>query len=388
MNKPASVPVFFDPADSVCRRRIATVTRSKSVRVVDPIQSYLDELYAIRNPQSIRTGVSIKDRAAFRRALIPDGDESRYGMWVYFPWNKTLVHVLPEAEHTELRTARNRNLITPVEQQRWYQSSVGVAGLSVGNAVVSAIVQTGGGKYLRLADCDEVSTSNINRIRAGISDVGTNKLDLAARYVFEVNPYASIIAYNEGITEQNIERFLCDPKPLSVVIDEMDTLHLKILLRKIARRHRIPVVMAADNGDGAVIDVERFDKEPDRPLLHGVFSERELDAISPTISRMDAAKIISTWVGVSNTAMRMKESLMEIGRSLYTWPQLGTAAFLSGTIVSYVARRIVLGETLPSGKTVISLDQLFDPTYEDPVNVKRREAVTRAYLHAIGVTTI
>ena len=167
--------------------------------------------------------------------------------------------------------------------------------------------------------------------------------------------------------------------PLSLVIDEMDDLYLKIQLRISARKHGIPVIMAADNGDGTVVDIERFDLDPHRPLMHGDIPETELLSIPREVPRAQAAKIISAWVGSENIAPRMMSSLMELGKTLYTWPQLGTAASLSGALLSYVARAILTGLPIGQGKFVISPEKLFDPTWDSPASVTKRKATLSAF---------
>src|SRR5258708_11970966 len=56
---------------------------------------------------------------------------------------------------------------------------------------------------------------------------------------------------------KNIKQFFTG---LDIVIDELDNLAVKFLIREQAKNHRIAVVMAADNGDNSVVDVERYDR--------------------------------------------------------------------------------------------------------------------------------
>jgi hypothetical protein len=138
----------------------------------------------------------------------------------------------------------------------------------------------------------------------------------------------------------------------------MDSLYLKIRVRILARKLKIPVVMATDNGDGILIDIERFDLEPHRPIFHGEIPEKDLLRIPENISRKDAAKVIVGLVGPKNVAVTMKASLKELGKTLYTWPQLGTAAILAGCTATYVARKIICGERIKQGKQIISFDDI------------------------------
>lgn len=377
-------PQFLDVHQPSDYDRWKTIRRSKHAHIRDDVNGQIRELYAIRHPQSIHAGIRDEEVQKFALGLFSGDTARRFGSWVWYPWSLTLVHVLPEPLYTELRTARNRNLITQKEQERYYHSTVGVAGLSVGNAVVSTILHTGGAKTLRIADNDILSGSNMNRIKAGLDSIGLSKTVICCREIYTVNPYADLTVYEEGITMKNLAAFLTKPAPLSVVVDEMDNLYLKIQLRMLARAHKIPVVMAADNGDGIVVDIERFDLDPKRPLLHGDIPERDLMAIKPDISRVEAARIISRWVGPSYIAERMKSSLREIGSTLYTWPQLGNAAFLAGAVMAYVVRRIVLRDSVRQGKIVVSPDEWFVPGYQSVRSRGLRQKKTREFMKFIA----
>lgn len=386
-NTSSYIPHVLYPSRNRDVLTIQTHKKRKTTTIVDTIHDQLIELYAIRHPESIVTGYTSKQVTQFIGELIKEsGSISAFGTWVWYPWISTLIHFLPEELHTELRTSRNRNLITQKEQDRFYDAHVGVAGLSVGNSVVASLVHTGGAKYLRIADGDSVSGSNTNRIRVGFHMMGIPKYSVVAREVNLVNPYSKIIVYKTGLTKQNIERFLIYPKPLDLVIDEMDNLYLKIQLRILARKHRIPVIMAADNGDGVVVDIERFDLHPSLPLMHGQIPETELMAISPSTPRLAAARIISRWVTPENIADRMKESLLELGKSLYTWPQLGNAAFMAGSVLSYVSRKILTGSPVREGKIVMSPDELFVPDYISVASKRERQQKTNVFKKAIGLS--
>jgi molybdopterin/thiamine biosynthesis adenylyltransferase len=337
--------------------------------VVDEIAQQLEEIYYIRHPQTMLGNANPVDVKKYTSELIDNINVNEFGIWVYYPWNNHIVHFLPEDLHTELRTSRNRNLITVNEQSKYYQSSVGVAGLSIGNSVVGTLLHTGGSKYMRLADFDTLSASNTNRIRTSFINLGVKKTTIAAQEIYEVNPYAQLKLYSGGINNENLESFLNNPRKLDVLIEEMDNIYLKIQIRLLARQNRIPVVMATDNGDNIILDIERYDLDQNYPLLHGDISEKELLLIKPNTPKPITAKIITRWVHPENVAFRMQKSLLELGKTLYTWPQLGTAAFLSGCAVSYAVRSIIVGEHLESGKYKISLDQGIGSSFENDKNI-------------------
>lgn len=356
---------------------ISQLRISQSLQVVDEINDQLNELFFIRNPRKNANNTSQIEIEQFINNLTSKTPVHFFGYWVYFPWKNVLAHYLPEEIHFEIRTARNRNLITFKEQIKYYNSHVGIAGLSVGNSAVGTILHTGGAKYMRLADHDTLANSNLNRIRTSYTNIGLKKTEIAAQEIYEINPYAKLDLYSDGLQMQTLEKFLITPKPLDVLIEEMDNIYLKIQIRLLARKHKIPVIMAADNGDNVVLDIERFDIDSNQPLFHGDVSEDELLSIKPDVSKFEAAKMISRWVHIENVAVKMQGSLMELGKTLYSWPQLGNAAFLAGCVLAYSAKRIILGEEIQSGKYMISIDALLDPNFHTSKERQKRQESTK-----------
>jgi hypothetical protein len=148
----------------------------------------------------------------------------------------------------------------------------------------------------------------------------------------------------------------------------MDDLRMKILLREAAKQARLPVVMAADDGDGALLDIERYDLEPDTAVFMGQVPDDVLERIKAgDIPRAELGKMIGQYfVGMENIPARMFASLAEVGKSLPSWPQLGGAATLAGVSLAYAIRRIILGEPLKDGRTLISLEEKLDASFGSP----------------------
>jgi hypothetical protein len=329
--------------------------------VVDRYPELLEELFLLRNPKHRYDKNYAPALQAFRAEHAQGQDEPLAGQWFYYSWSNTVVHVLPDQLHQELRTGRNRNLITRDEQSTYYQGTVAVLGLSVGSHVATTIAMTGGAKHLRLADPDSISGDNLNRIRAGYPAVGTKKAVLVARQIFEMNPYADLRLYPDGLSEENLEAVL---DGVDVVVEEMDNPFFKLKVREAAKARGIPVVMGTDNGDGIITDVERFDLEAARPILHGKLGP-VTSAAMKAMSPRDLPKVAARIAGADIAVPRMLESVTQVGQTLYSWPQLGTAANLCGTVVAYLVRRILLKDPLiRSGRYQVSLDAIFEAGYK------------------------
>jgi len=345
--------------------------KTLGIKVVDFFEDQLEELFLIRNPRLKFHPEEAKQQFA--------KSKKGQGKWVYFPWNNTLVHILAEQEFYELRVSRNHNLITKVEQEIFRNFKIGIAGLSVGNSAALCLALEGT-EYMRLADFDELSLSNLNRIRGSITQLGLNKASMTARQIYELNPYAKLDLFRKGIkNEKLLKKFIADPPRVDLLIDETDDVIIKIQLRLLARRLRIPVLSAADNGDNTIVDIERFDLEPKRELFHGLLGKIELRKFE-RMSFRDKIKPINDMVGIEYVTSRMKQSLLQVGSTLYAWPQLGGAAMLSGAAIAFLVKNIAFGEKLESGKYDVSLDRIFNKSYDSTKSRQRRKTETKEFL--------
>ena len=241
------------------------LNREAGARLLSSIRGQLEELVECRDPR-LKNDEAQRDR---RVAAHLDGRPiEEYGCWVYYPWSHRLVQVLPEAEFREVRASRNRYKITVEEQARLRSFTIGVVGLSVGQAVAMAMALEGCAGAYRLADFDRLALSNLNRLACGIADLGLNKAILSARRSAEVDPFLDIRVLADGVTEGSVDAFLTAGGRLDLLVEECDDLFMKVYLRERARVHRIPVLM--ETNDRGMLDLERFDLEPDRELFHGL----------------------------------------------------------------------------------------------------------------------
>jgi molybdopterin/thiamine biosynthesis adenylyltransferase len=287
--------------------------------------------------------------------LAPDsgllGERTR---WAYYPWRRAVVAVLGPRGFRALRLDRNRNNITTQEQDRLNSLTIGVAGLSVGHVIAHTLALQGLCGGLRLADFDHLELSNLNRVPATLFDLGLNKAHVAARRIAELDPYLAVDVFDAGVTADTIDAFL---DGLDIVVEECDSLDMKLGLRMAARDRRIPVLMATS--DRGRVDVERFDQEPERPILHGLLGDLDIELLPgmssrekiPHMLRYDEAELVSP---------RAAASLIEIDRSLSTWPQLASDVIVGASALAEAVRRIGLGENVRSGRCRIDIGRELD----------------------------
>ncbi len=374
-------PVIFDLRDESAAASVQELAVTGAIqRVVDDYEEQMRELFQINNPTLVYApGFADK----FRTWLNQDVKESPalHGKWVFYPWIHTLVHVLDDELYQRVRTARNRNLITEDEQKKYYNATVGIGGLSVGNSVALALVLQGGARNIRLADFDNLALSNLNRIRSGVDALGIPEVKMTARQIYLLDPYAHVEIFEDGITDENIDSFF---DGLDIVIDELDTIPVKLRIRQEAKKRSIPVLMGADNGDNAVIDIDRYDTDSDLEYFHGRLGNVTVDDLKG-MDKFAIGRTITKMLGAENITERMQQSLLEMGKTIVSWPQLGGAAILNGIGVAYCARKILIDEDLESDRAVLSLDEKLLPEHLSPGEIARRADLSKKFAEMFGL---
>ncbi|WP_307830777.1 Rv1355c family protein [Rhodococcus sp. KRD162] len=340
-------PVIFDETDTTQRCALEELRRDTSL-------TFLDERETQRN--------GLRD-------LLPSPEQSlldETDRWIYFPWRKTVVAVLGPRSFRHLRLDRNRNKITLDEQNDLGDLTIGIIGLSVGHAIAHTLALEGICGTLRLADFDEIELSNLNRIPASILDLGVNKAIVAARRIAEIDPYLRVEVVEEGLTENTVAEFF---DGLDLLVEECDSLDVKVLAREEARSRRIPVLM--ETSDRGLLDVERFDLEPDRPVFHGVLGEIDFSSLRGLGTR-EKIPIVLDQLDAALLSARMAASMVEVGETIETWPQLGGDVQLGGATIAAAVRRLGTGAHLPSGRIRIDLDTHLD-ALATPAPTRRTE---------------
>lgn len=330
----------------------ALMAAHPEIKILDLYALQKKELFKIRNPGKPLASADL-DRLYndWSQDKIPVNE----GVWVYYPWLNKLIHILSKDEFIELRTNRNHYKISPEEQQYLSKRSIGIIGLSVGHAVAVCMATERICGKLKLADFDEIELSNLNRIKTGLQNIGINKCISTAREIAELDPFLELECYTSGITEDNLEAFLLDGAKLDILVDECDGLDIKIQCRQAAKKHRIPVVM--ETSDKGMLDVERYDLEADRPILHGLLNGVPLENLR-NLTNEQKIPLILKIADVNKGSLRGKVSMLEVGQSISTWPQLASAVTLGGGVVTDTCRRILLDQYNESGRYYIDLETL------------------------------
>lgn len=346
-------PRIFDPGIRAHREVLTRLMEQPEITRIDSFIAQLDDLLTSRYPSLDRARCE-----RVRQDALGDAPASHQGRWIHYPWWNGLVHTLAPEQFREARLARNRGKITAGEQARLAGRMVGIAGLSVGRQIARTLAMEGVCTGFRLADGDVLSMSNLNRLPAGIADLGVPKVVLAARELFALDPFLDIEIFPDGLGAADLDPFLRGTsRPLDLVVEECDDFAIKIRLRERARALGIPVLM--ETSERGTLDVERFDVEPDRPLLHGL-----LDGVRPEDARDPVAILALVERLLPHMRPRTREAVQQVGQTLRSWPQLASEVALGAATVTTAARRILLGEPMASGRYVVDIDAELDSASE------------------------
>lgn len=307
--------------------------------------------FSLKNPadalyvrQLIDGGVTVVDPAWSETSTEAAAQE---GKWFYYPWNNSLVHFPDEQQHRSLVHTRDRQLVTEEEQTVLYDKEALYAGMSVGSHVFEHMVRAGVGGSHVLADFDTVSLSNLNRVRVGMAQVGERKVDAFAKKASELDPYLQLTLLQNGVTEESLAGLSKVP---DIIFDEVDDFSAKALLRMYAKENGVPLIMATDVGYKSIVDIERHDLQDVQPF-NGRLSQRTIEAmLRDELTPAERMKITTRLIGLSNASFRLLQSVSD--PSLEGFPQLDVTASQGGALATIVARDILLGRDVSSGRHV------------------------------------
>ena len=103
------------------------------------------------------------------------------------------------------------------------------------------------------------------------------------------------------------------------------------------------------------------------------------------LDKFGIGKMITKHVGPENVTERMQQSLLQMGKTIVSWPQLGSAALLNGSAVAYCVRKILNGQPLEQNRALISLDEKLVPGYNAPRMRAHRTKIANNFKKIFGL---
>jgi hypothetical protein len=332
------------------------LNKYKGYKVYDLFEDLYVQYTVIKNPRYFNVAADRKEKLIqkIKKKLQKDRIFS-YGSWVVLPSRSEIYHLLNQNDYLDFRTIRNRNLITYDEQKTLYNKKILFIGMSVGSQVLLTFVRMGIGNRLVLVDADNVEIHNMNRTNFFIQDIGNKKVEVMQSQVNSIDPYIDVDAVGEYVNDSNLKKLLED---VDLVVDSFDDFAMKIKLRKVAKRLKIPVLSGFDISRGAMVIAERYDTEKNLDLkfyLNG-YTEEEILSVKQKGLR-EKTNVFIQIIGKKYHDKRMLDSVYEVGKKLTGYPQLSVATSLASSMWTVSAIDILLGKVRKSLRAYINLEE-------------------------------
>jgi len=314
--------------------------------------------------------------------------EPDYGTYVIDHARGDLYLVAPERWHRLALVTSNSKLLTdPAGRLTWAEirqklegAVVGFVGMSVGGNLLEGWLREARPRRVKIADPDWVELTNFNRgermsLRHAVAPRSarfdpTNPYDVPrvskAEYIaYEqqlVDPYLDVDVYKEGINRENLDRFFDggDGEPaIDLLVEEMDNLDLKILVRHAARARGIDVVMLSDFGHQAHLWWNPFHERADAPIGYGADDATLMAALAAakTGDRTKVFEFVAALCGADFAGDQFGAWMRGEGEQpTGSLPQSGATAMASGAIGGKEIALRILGHRVPgTGRVVYDL---------------------------------
>ena len=314
--------------------------------------------------------------------------EPDYGTYVIDHARGDLYLVVPERWHRLALVTSNSKLLTdPAGRLTWAEirhklegAVVGFVGMSVGGNLLEGWLREARPRRVKIADPDWVELTNFNRgermsLRHAVAPRSarfdpTNPYDVPrvskAEYIaYEqqlVDPYLDVYVYKEGVNRENLDRFFDGGEgepPIDMLVEEMDNLDLKILVRHAARERGIDVVMLSDFGHQAHLLWNPFRERADAPIGYGADDATLMAALAgaKTGDRAKVFEFVAALCGADFAGDQFGAWMRGEGEQpTGSLPQSGATAMASGAIGGKEIALRILGHRVPdTGRVVYDL---------------------------------
>jgi molybdopterin/thiamine biosynthesis adenylyltransferase len=264
---------------------------------------------------------------------------------------------------------RNRGLIAEADQRALSAALFVVAGCgSTGGATIEPLVRAGAMRFI-LVEPGRYELHNLNRQRATVDAIGTNKAAWLAAHARAINPYVDIEVREGGISTENAPG-LCERAGLiidAVDVTTLDGLSAKCALHDAAALARRPVVSAYDLAYRQYVRVWDYRRE-ERPLGGAIDRIRAARTPTQALALLVPARVIP--YELLEEIERLQD---EPGASI---SQLGCAADLFGALTVPLAIELLAGRRVRRSYVV----DLKEPALPRSAMIARRAATVLGLL--------
>lgn len=163
---------------------------------------------------------------------------------------------------------RQMSIVTKSEQTRFKDAKIAVVGCGgIGGSAITMLARMGVGN-MNLIDEDEFDISNLNRqALSSLANIGLPKSEVAKETVRLTNPYVKTAAFNEQLTEENVDSLIGDAE---IIVDAVDNLITRIIVSRYARENDIPFIHGAIHGTMGQMTVFNPENDVDYEKMFGL----------------------------------------------------------------------------------------------------------------------
>ncbi|MCH9739956.1 MAG: ThiF family adenylyltransferase [Epsilonproteobacteria bacterium] len=148
-----------------------------------------------------------------------------------------------EEEFYEMLWFRSSMVFTDAEKELIKNARVGVVGVGGTGGIASEQLVRGGVSNITLVDPDIFELTNINRQHfCTVSTVGMKKVEAGKKRLLDVNPFAKITTFEDGINKENAREIVSS---VDFIIDASDNKSAHYPLHRIAKELKVPIISRA-----------------------------------------------------------------------------------------------------------------------------------------------
>ncbi len=168
-------------------------------------------------------------------------------------------------------------------QEKLRNAKVGVAGCGgLGTTILTNLASAGVGN-LMIADGDVPDITNLNRQFVYREGESGHKADLMKEWLTSVNPNIKVIAFNEFLSEDNLDQLFHD---CDILVDCLDRISTRKILSRYAVRTGKPLVHAGVTGFTGQLTVVIPGKTPDLEQIYEKIADAPAGTVTPSVGSM------------------------------------------------------------------------------------------------------
>ncbi len=248
-------------------------------RTTDILESQLAALFDVRHPTSANEPDYVFKKVKFLRAH-GAAQKMVSGNWIYFPWDRHLIHTVNRSQFYELMFRTNPSGVRPSQQKTLLNAKIAIIGLRWGGDMAVALAHSGIGRHFVLADPTFSTNWSISDNLWSHSKLGLFPMEAVCRQLFDINPYLEIDTFETDMDAYSITRIAGNARKPQVIIDLEADPQVKIEIRKTAQSLQIPVISVLTTSTGYQFTEDRFDLNQTAPYFRGKFGATAADILS------------------------------------------------------------------------------------------------------------